>query len=106
MFDTDCLKKWFIYFPINHPILFIYCLINFLLSLYIYKKLYPFYDPKKEEAHKKYYVFRRLDKLNYYRLLIGLITIFWPRLILFVLFFPHLEVFSLIHLMLWLNLNQ
>ena len=85
MFDTDCLKKWFIYFTINHPILFIYCLINFLLSLYIYKKLYPFYDPKKEEAHKKYYVFRRLDKLNYFRLLIGLMFLFWPRLILFAL---------------------
>ena len=78
--------KWYVLFPIYHYKIFTWhCIINFLLSIYIYKKLYPFYDPKKEEAHKKYYVFRRLDKLNYLRLLIGLITIFWPRLILFLL---------------------
>ena len=52
MFDTDCLNKWFIYFPINHPILFIYCLINFLLSLYIYKKLYPFMTQRKKKHTK------------------------------------------------------
>ena len=80
------LIKWYVLFPINHYKLFaVHFTINFLLSIYIYKKLYPFYDPKKEEAHKKYYVFRRLDKLNYFRLLIGLLTVFWPRLILFVL---------------------
>ena len=78
--------KWNVLFPINHYKLFaVHFTINFLLSIYIYKKLYPFYDTKKEEAHKKYYVFRRLDKLNYFRLLIGLLTVFWPRLILFVL---------------------
>lgn len=85
MFVIDSLIKWCLFFPFNHyKLFFAHCLINFLLSLYIYKKLYPFYDPKKEEAHKKFYVFRRLDKLNYFRLLIGLLTIFWPRLILFV----------------------
>ena len=78
------LIKWFILFPFYHyKIFFVHCLINFLISIYIYYKLYPFYDPKKEKAHQQYYVFRRLDKLNYFRLLIGLIFIFWPRLILF-----------------------
>ena len=80
------LIKWPIRFTINHyKFIAIHFIINFLLSIYIYIKLYPFYDPKKEEVHKKYYVFRRLDKLNYFRLLIGLLTVFWPRLILFVL---------------------
>ena len=86
MFIIDSLIKWYFLFPFNHPILFlVHCFINFLLSIYIYIKLYPFYDPKKEEAHKKYQVFVRLDKLNYFRLLIGLIVIFWPRLILFLI---------------------
>jgi len=85
MFLIDSLIKWYFLFPFNHPIIFaVYCFINLLLSLYIYKKLYPFYDPRKESIHIKYHVFRRYDKLNYFRLLIGLITIFWPRLILFV----------------------
>lgn len=78
------LIKWYIYFPINHYIFFFfYCCINVALSLFIYKKLYPFYDPKKEQIHEKYPEFRRLDKLNYYRLLLGMIFIVWPRLILF-----------------------
>ena len=81
----DSLMKWCLLFPVNHYKLFIYFLINFFLSIYIYIKLYPFYDPKKEEAHKKYYVFRRLDKLNYFRLLTGLLFLFWPRLILYVI---------------------
>ena len=86
MFIILSLIKWYIMFPFNHYKLFsVHCLINFIFSIYVYRKLYPFYDPRKEEAHKKYYVFRRLDKLNYFRLLIGLITIFWPRLILFAL---------------------
>ena len=85
MFVIDSLIKWYIFFPFNHyKLFFAYCFMNFLLSIYIYIKLYPFYDPKKEEVHQKYYVFRRLDKLNYFRLLIGLLVIFWPRLILFV----------------------
>ncbi len=81
----DSLMKSCLLFPVNHYKLFIYFLINFFLSIYIYIKLYPFYDPKKEEAHKKYYVFRRLDKLNYFRLLTGLLFLFWPRLILYVI---------------------
>ena len=86
MFVIDSLIKWYILFPFNHYKLFLaHCLINFLLSIYIYIKLYPFYDPKKEDAHQKYYVFRRLDKLNYFRLLIGLLFFVWPRLILYVL---------------------
>jgi len=86
MFLIDSLIIWYITFPINHyKIFFVYFLINFLLSLYIYKKLYPFYDPKKESIHIKYSDFRRLDKLNYYRLLIGLIVLVWPRFILYVL---------------------
>ena len=85
MFMIDSLIKWYILFPFYHyKLFFVHCVINFLLSIYIYLKLYPFYDPKKEEAHQKYYVFRRLDKLNYFRLLFGLLFIFWPRLILFV----------------------
>ena len=73
-------------FPFNHFYIFlVYCLLNVIFSLYVYKKLYPFYDPKKEAIHAKYSDFRRLDKLNYYRLLIGLILFIWPRLILFVL---------------------
>ena len=84
MILIDDLILWYIKFPINHFKLFIYhCLFNFILSLFIYYQIYPFYDPKKESIHAKYYVFRRLDKLNYYRLLIGLIVFFWPRLILF-----------------------
>ena len=86
MFLIDSLIIWYITFPFNHYYLFsIHCLINILLSLYIYKKLYPFYDPKKELIHAKYADFRRLDKLNYYRLLIGLIVFVRPRLILFVI---------------------
>ena len=86
MFIIDSLIIWYITFPINHyKIFFVYCIFNIILSLYIYKKLYPFYDPKKESIHQQYPDFRRLDKLNYYRLLIGLIVIFWPRLILFLL---------------------
>lgn len=81
----DSLMKSCLLFPVNHYKLFIYFLVNFILSIYIYIKLYPFYDPKKEEAHQKYYVFRRLDKLNYFRLLTGLLFLFWPRLILFVI---------------------
>ena len=86
MFIIDSLIIWYIMFPFNHPIIFLfYFLFNLLLSLYVYKKLYPFYDPNKEQIHIKYSDFRRLDKLNYYRLLIGLLVLFWPRLILFVL---------------------
>ena len=82
MFIIDSLIIWYIMFPINHYKLFlVHCIFNFLLSLYVYKKLYPFYDPKKESIHEKFSDFRRLDKLNYYRLLIGLIILFWPRLI-------------------------
>ena len=86
MFFFFSLIKWYIMFPFNHFYIFlVYCLFNVIFSLYIYKKLYPFYDPKKEAIHAKYSDFRRLDKLNYYRLLIGLILFIWPRLILFVL---------------------
>jgi len=86
MFVIDSLIKWYIMFPFNHFYIFlVYCLLNVIFSLYVYKKLYPFYDPKKEAIHAKYSDFRRLDKLNYYRLLIGLILFIWPRLILFVL---------------------
>lgn len=86
MFIIDSILKWYILFPIYHYKLFaVHCIINVILSLYIYKKLFPFYDPKKEETHKKFPVFRRLDKLNYVRLLIGLIVLVWPRIILFAL---------------------
>ena len=86
MFLLDSLIIWYITFPFNHyKLFFAHCVFNFILSLYIYGKLYPFYDPKKESIHIKYSDFRRLDKLNYYRLLIGLIVLFWPRLILFLI---------------------
>lgn len=85
MFILDSLLKWYILFPFHHPKLFLlHCLLNFVLSIFVYIKLSPFYDPKKESIHQKYYVFRRLDKLNYLRLLLGLIVLVWPRLILFV----------------------
>ena len=84
MFLIDSLIIWYITFPLNHyKLFFVHCLFNFILALYIYKKLYPFYDPKKESIHIKYADFRRLDKLNFYRILIGLIIFVWPRLILF-----------------------
>ncbi len=86
MFVIDSLIKWYILFPIYHYKLFlVHVIFNVLFSLYVYKKLYPFYDPKKEAIHIKYSDFRRVDKLNYFRLLIGLIVIVWPRIIFFAL---------------------
>ncbi len=86
MFIIDSLIKWYLLFPFYHFKLFtVHCIINFILSIFVYKKLYPFYDPQKESIHSKYSDFRRLDKLNYLRLLFGLIVLVWPRLILFAL---------------------
>lgn len=85
MFIIDSFLKWYILFPFYHHKLFLlHCIFNFVLSIFVYKKLYPFYDPNKESIHVKYSDFRRLDKLNYFRLLFGLIVLFWPRLFLFV----------------------
>ena len=78
--------KFFLFFSYFHPKLFIFHItFNFLLSIYIYLKMKPFYDPSKSEIHNQYPEFKRLDKLNYPRLLFGLIFLVWPRAIIFVL---------------------
>ena len=47
------LIKWYVLFPINHYKLFaVHFTINFLLSIYIYKKLYPFMTRKKKKHIK------------------------------------------------------
>jgi hypothetical protein len=75
--------------------LWIYVLINFVLSLYIYynqKKFYVKKFIKKErltpdliDVHDEYPEFRKTDQLSYLRLFIGLNMFFWWKLIILIL---------------------
>ena len=78
--------KFFLLFPINHTKLFlVYLLIHFIIALYIYIKMKPFYDSSKAEIHNKHPEFKRFDQVSLLRLFIGLSFLVWPRAILMVL---------------------
>ncbi len=80
----------------------IYLVINFLLSLFLYNDMKRFHrarkiittgeTPELIDIHEKYKEFRRSDKLSYFRILLGLNLVFWPRIILSSLFTASLIV--------------
>ena len=85
-----------ILFPFNHPFLYaIFSFINFLLAVFLYKKLLPFYS-SSSNIHDKYPQFNRCDSVSFTRLLLGLQFLFWPRLILLVSTLWMLSVFLFI----------
>jgi 1-acyl-sn-glycerol-3-phosphate acyltransferase len=78
-----------------HPFLiYTYVALNFILSIWVYNYGKKFYRNKQipeefaikygknGDVHLNYPEFRRYDKLNYFRLLFGLIFLFWIRLFL------------------------
>jgi len=80
------LIKFFFLFPFYHPYLFfLHLIINLLFAIFIYLQLAPFYDKSKKEIHEKYPEFCRVDKINFYRLYLGLVFLVWPRAISFVI---------------------
>ena len=87
--------KFIILFPFNHTnIVLFHFFLNFIFACIIYAKLKPYCDPSMNNIHIKYPEFRRLDKLSFLRLWIGLSTIFWPRA-LFFLFLLSFMAFTL-----------
>ena len=78
------MMKFIILFPFKHTnIVLFHLLLNFIFACIIYSKLKPYYDPELNKIHIKYPEFRRLDKLSFIRLWIGLSTVFWPRALFF-----------------------
>jgi 1-acyl-sn-glycerol-3-phosphate acyltransferase len=62
-----------------------YTLINFLITLYVYKWGQKFYESKNLKPvnfHLKYPEFKRYDKLNIFKIFFGMMFFFWIRSIL------------------------
>ena len=85
--------QFLISFPFKYSsLIFFHLFVNFILACIIYSKLKPYYDPNLNYIHMKYPEFRRIDKLSFMRLWIGLSTVFWPRAFFFLFLMAFMSV--------------
>lgn len=79
-------------------LLLLYIILNYYLAKYTYNSMLKFYEDESNtesnNIHKKYFEFKRNDKLNFWRIYFGFLFLIWVRFILVLL--CALSLFSLL----------